>query len=384
MQTPLLLFSDSPSLPTGLGRIARDLATHIANDLTEYRVGTFGRAGIGSRELPFPQYDFAPTVEDQWGLLHLENAWDDFAGAEQGIILTIQDPSRMLEFARPDLLVDSDLKTFLQSNRFERWGYFPVDSNGPGDRLTRHCREALKGYSRVLGYTKFGAGILSRSLNASIDYIPHGMDLSIFQPRERKAARIALGLPDSAIVVGCSMTNQYRKDWGLWANVCSFLKGSNPNFRFWAHIDTLNRHWNLDRLLEDYGLSDCTRVTLSGKWSDVELSYFYSACDVTFLPSLGEGFGYPIAESLACGVPCIHGDYAGGAELIPQEWRVPVEAYRLDTPYNCIRPVYDPVRFLNAIHEATILDRPVEPRSLVEHLDWKQLWPACWKKWFRR
>lgn len=381
MHTPLLLFSDSPSLPTGLGRIARDLATHIANDLTEYRVGTFGRAGIGSRELPFQQYDFSPTLEDQWGLGHLERAWDDFAGSEQGIILTIQDASRMLEFARPDLLMDSDLKTFLQSNRFERWGYFPIDSTGPGDRLTGHCREALKGYSRVLGYTKFGAGVLSRSLNAPVDYIPHGIDLSTFQPRGRKAARIALGLPDSAICIGANMTNQYRKDWGLWANVCALLAKSNPNFRFWAHIDTLNRHWNLNRLLEDYGLSDCTRVTLSGKWSDVELSYFYSACDVTFLPSLGEGFGYPIAESMACGTPCVHGDYAGGAELTPS--RVAVETYRLDTPYNCIRPVFNPMRFVERIQEC-LEGVGYDPRSLVEHLDWKQLWPACWKKWFRR
>jgi glycosyltransferase involved in cell wall biosynthesis len=381
MQTPLLIFSDSPSLPTGLGRIARDLATHIANDLTEYRVGTFGRAGVGSRELPFQQYDFGPTLEDQWGLGKLETTWDDFAGSEQGIILTIQDASRMLEFARPDLLMDSDLKTFLQSGRFERWGYFPIDSTGPDDRLTGHCREALKGYGRVLGYTKFGAGVLSRSLNAAVDYIPHGLDLSTFQPRERKAARIACGFPDSAILIGCNMTNQYRKDWGLWANVCSLLKGANPNFRFWAHIDTLNRNWNLDRLIQDYNLSDVTRVTMSGKWSDLELSYFYSACDATFLPSLGEGFGYPIAESMACGVPCVHGDYAGGAELTPS--RVAIEAYRLDTPYNCIRPVYNPMRFVERIQEV-LEGIDYAPESLVEHLDWKQLWPACWKKWFRR
>src|SRR5262245_30170095 len=115
-----------------------------------------------------------------------------------------------------------------------------------------------------------------------------------------------------------------------------------------------------------------TLITQSGQFSDAELSYAYSACDATFLPSLGEGFGYPVVESLACGVPCVTGSYGGAAELIPNEdWLVEPLAERLDTMHNCLRPVYTPVDFAELLDN--ILQEPVAPEvctTAVEHLDW--------------
>lgn len=380
-QTPILLMSDSPELPSGLARITRDLAMHISNDLPRFRVGTLGRAGHGSRTLPWAQYNFAPTPQDQWGVAALPGAWEDFAGDTPGVIMTIQDPSRMYWFTHPDSM-EEGIARFLRQARFQRWGYFPVDSTGPGDKLSGICCAALQGYDRLLGYTKFGAGVLSRSAGRAVDWIPHGLDMDVFQPRDRKAARIAMGFKDNALVVGCNMTNQPRKDWGLWASICAHLKRRDPNVRFWAHIDVIERTWSLPALIEDYGLADNVKVTMAGALSDVELSYFYSACDVTMLPSLGEGHGFPIVESMACGVPCVHGNYAGGAELIPEAWRVDPVAWRVDTPYNCIRPVFDPARWaeiLMASHGEGGM-RSLAP--YVEHLAWPKLWTSLWRKWF--
>lgn len=394
-QVPILFLSDSPDLPTGLGRITRDLATLVARDLPQYRVGTYGRAGNGSKSFPWAQYNFAPTMEDQWGITNLERVWNDFAGNETGVMMTIQDPSRMFWFSQP-VHEEAPISRFLNSGRIQKWGYFPIDSTGPGDQLTGICKATVARYDRVLAYTKFGSGVLSRSTGREVDWIPHGIDTSVFQPRDRKAARLAMGFKDTDLVLGVNMTNQPRKDWGLAMTIASFLRDKHHNFKLWAHVDILDRHWSMPALIEDFGLGDRIKVTFVGNLDDEQLSYFYSACDATMLPSLGEGFGYPIAESLACGVPCFHGDYAGGAEMLPEEWRIPVKAWRMDANhYNCVRPVFDPAEWAERISQQFAGDLRITgawdrwPRSsgpvsraMVEHLNWKNLWASCWKRWF--
>ncbi|MHA2433737.1 MAG: glycosyltransferase family 4 protein [Candidatus Thorarchaeota archaeon] len=56
-------------------------------------------------------------------------------------------------------------------------------------------------------------------------------------------------------------------------------------------------------LVKDYGLEDM--VTFTGRVSHEELVRRYSASEVAVVPSLYEGFGFPAAEAMSCGVPVI-------------------------------------------------------------------------------
>jgi glycosyltransferase involved in cell wall biosynthesis len=56
-------------------------------------------------------------------------------------------------------------------------------------------------------------------------------------------------------------------------------------------------------LVKEYGLEDM--VTFTGRVSDEELVRRYSASEVAVVPSLYEGFGFPAAEAMSCGVPVI-------------------------------------------------------------------------------
>ena len=76
----------------------------------------------------------------------------------------------------------------------------------------------------------------------------------------------------------------------------------------WIHIDAMERFWSISALLVDYGLQNQAVVT-TGRLTDEQMTWAYSACDVTWGIGRGEGFGFPIYESLACGIPCIHGNY---------------------------------------------------------------------------
>ena len=380
--TPILFLGDSPDLHSGLGRIGRDLAV-LTSSLPEFRVGYLGRGGVGSRRLPFAQYNVCEC--DQWAQNQIEQVWMDFAPDEWGIIMSVWDASRLLWFVKPDGLPQGTID-FLQSGWFARWGYFAVDATGVNNKLTATSRAVIEGYDRPLAYTMFGSEIIGSSIGKPVDWMPHGLNLDRWTPRDREAARMAMGFNKGETWIGMVATNQARKDWGLAFSVINELRRKNKSLKFWIHTDVMARShaWNIDALIHDYGMERHTKVTLTGGWDDTQLSYAYSACDATMLCSLGEGFGYPIAESLACGTPCVHGSYGGGAELLPTpSWAVQPQAWRLESLHNCVRPVYDPVEWATVMQQ--VLDEKPSVdfcRQAVSHLEWGILWPATWKKWF--
>lgn len=378
-KVPILFWSDSPSAKSGLSRICRDLVTRLQKE-PEFRVAALGHNGVGSSRWTEYHWDWHGAMEPT----ELPEVWNDFAGDEPGIVFTIQDLSRMLEFSLPTYTSDCSLREFYNRKPFRRWGYFPVDATGPQDCLTQSSRDTLLAYDRVLAYGEWAAGVIERTTGTRPPSLPHGIDLTIFQPRDRRTARRYLlpSLTEQDFIVGIVATNQARKDWGLALAACGLLSLKVPNLRVWIHTDEQIRHWSIPALIADFGLQG--RCILTGPMTDEELSHGYSACDVTIAPG-SEGFGYPIAESLACGVPVVHGDYAGGAELVPERWRVKPREYRIDGPWNCIRPVYKPEDWVEKVMAAASESESWTLKAYtdhVAHLDWPTLWPK-WLQWFK-
>lgn len=391
--TPILFLSDSPSLHTGLARITRDLASLLSRS-PKFRVGTLGMGGDYSRHLPFAQYNF--PQDGQWGAQHLEQVWRDFAGQERGVVFTIWDSTRTFWLSQPRWCQDERLKRFLSEGHFALWGYFPIDATGPGDRLSALATESLLGYNRVLTYTDWARGVVERSLGQveasrrRLDWLPHGLDLNLWQIRDKQEARRRFYplLHEGDVLIGVVGTNQARKDWGLAAQCAQRLLAENPRVRFWWHIDVLERYWSVNALLADFGLSEHVLVTT--QMTDAGLCWAYNACDLTWHPGLGEGFGYPIFESLACGTPSVHVDYAGGADVLRQcqadMLLVEAKQFRFDGLHNQVRPVVEPKDWLETTQ--VILDPKFiqwdreKLRASVAHLSWANLWEGCWRRWF--
>lgn len=372
-----MILSDSPDCQSGLGRIARDVAT-IVSRMPEFRVAVMGRGGRGSARLPFPQFVFGES--EGWGASVIEECWLDFAGNEQGVLLPIWDNTRLRYLVSKDGLPD-DLVKFLDSGRFARWLYCPVDASGPNNRLSGMQADTIKRFDRVLAYTLWGKQVIENSIGREVDWCPHGINGDVFQPRDKAAGRLAMGFHSSDTVIGMVATNQARKDWGIAFCAIAELRKHRPGIKFWIHTDVLVRHWDIRALVADYHLEDIVKVTMSRTLSDPELAVHYSACDITMLPS-AEGFGFPLVESLACGVPVVHGNYAGGAEFIPnREWLVEPLTYRLESRWNCLRPVFDPGEWKEGLERALDSNWSAEQcRASVEHLFWKNL-SSVWRKW---
>ncbi len=380
LANPLLIISDAPELLTGLGRIGRDLAS-LACTLPQFRVGYMGLGGHGRRSFAWAQYFF--PEDGQFGSNYISHVWTDFAGKDDGIILSLWDLSRMLWFGQPQTN-NAALAKFLGPGRnFSKWGYVPVDGTGPDEvSLPAGMVAAAAGYDRLLAASEWGANVMRKS-GIGADWIPHGIWTNVFEPK--KDSRKMLDWPEDAVAIGCNMTNQSRKDWAVAFECAALLKKHYGNrFKFWVHTDVMIRYWNLYGLASDYGVADCLEVTIDK--TDEQLAVLYSACDCTMLPSGGEGFGYPVAESMACGTPCVVPDYAAAQELVSLDAKVPVVTHKVDTSHNVRRAVLSGYSFASCsigMIEAKRND-PVgtaeKMRARVSHLNWEKLKPV-WTKW---
>lgn len=373
-RTPLLILSDAPSASSGLGRITRDLAMRIHAHVPEIEVACVGYGGFGSSKFGFKEYHLS-SVEN-WLPLELPMIWNDFTQGREGVWMSIWDLSRFWWMTHKG--IPAHLRQWLETAKMKKWLYHPVDAEGPNGKLSLRLQETMKAFDRVLDYSAFSCRVTGNT-----EHLPHGIDTGVFRPHSRVEAKRKFRemgfaqLKDDSFLVGIVATNQVRKDWALGIETCRILLDRGLDMKLWAHIDTLERHWNIPNLIQDFGLQDRVVIT-TAVFPDEMMAQLYSACDVT-LGIGSEGYGFPIFESMACGVPCITGDYAGAAEHIPSGYKTTPLAYRYEGIYSCKRPIFDPIDWADACCRVESMNDPVQ---LPSSLDWQNLWPR-WEKWLR-
>ena len=373
---PILILSDGPCLKTGLGRIGHDLAW-LLSSMPEFLVGYLGRQAFGRIKFPWQQYSF--SASEQWGESRIEEAWNDLAQGARGIIFTVWDATRLLWFADP-VGVPEKLQRFLTSNQFQRWGYFMQDAAGlRPDLLPMTAAEVMAKYDRTLLASKWAHQLAARSITEEPDWIPHGLNLDTFKPVDRAYARSGWGVGDKEIILAAVMANQERKYWPVVLEALARLDA-----RLWIHTDTLvplpgKGYWNIGALAVEYGIGN--RILYEDReLSDKELAMRYSASDATVVISGGEGFCYPVAESMACGTPAVTGSYGAQAEIAAIA--IHPAAYRITTQHNVRWAVYRAEDLVEGIKAALQINRD-QCRERVEHLDWRKV-GIVWRKWFRK
>ncbi len=378
---PFLLVSDGPNEPTGLGRIARDLAAQIVSDPAL----PVDLLHVGGPPLPhFTAWPHVPMGEAEragdWGRSFVEQLYRSKWGTTPGILWVIWDPSRLAAYDGIALPV-------------QVWSYPAVDAANRNGSIGGPAAAAVAHADRVIAYGRWASTIL-QTIRQPVPYLPHGITDAMFGPvsaEEAAFARDQIG-PQRRLkdrLIGCVATNQPRKDLALYCETLAELRQRGHHVYGWLHTDTLVKAWSMPQLIEDNALAK--RVTVSTEYDDRELAALYQACSVTIAPGLGEGFGYPIVESLANGVPVVHGDCAGGAELVPKiEWRFPVRAVRTEGVYALRRPVFHAADVANAIERVWNWQAAVGAtvaaeycRGATAHLEWSALWPR-WRSWIRQ
>jgi len=382
IRTPLLLVGDGPQEATGLGRILRDLGQRMHESDLPIEL-----ASVGGPPLPgWRAWPHLPMGEmernDDWGAAYVEACWTDTFQRQPGVLWLIWDPARLAAYQRTTLPV-------------RIWSYPAIDAPNRVGSIGGPAGEAIAIVDRVVAYGRWASTIVKTRRDDAVSYLPHGLDLESYRPiagGEEEAwvtAQLGPQVKQGDLVIGCVATNQPRKDLSLFFGALAELKARGYPVYGWLHTDVLVKAWSIVQLVEDCGLG--RRVTVSTKtYTDRELALLYQRCAVTVAPGLGEGFGYPIVESLASGTPVVHGEFGGGQELVPKiEWRFPVREVRLEGIYALQRPVFRPEDVANAIERVLQWVQQVGAataaaycRGAVAHLSWDALWPR-WRSWIQ-
>jgi glycosyltransferase involved in cell wall biosynthesis len=148
-----------------------------------------------------------------------------------------------------------------------------------------------------------------------IEVIPNAIDVQIYKPVEKHAARERFSLPHdrNLILFGAkSATLDRNKGFHLYAEALRELAATTKN----DSVDLVffgseqpDKHADLGFKAHYLGWQD----------DDITLSHLYSAADVFVLPSLQESLGYTVMESMACGTPAVAFRQGGVPDLIDHQ-----------------------------------------------------------------
>ncbi|WWT39943.1 RfaG glycosyltransferase [Microcystis phage Mae-JY09] len=220
-----------------------------------------------------------------------------------------------------------------------RWvPWFPVDHDPMPEIVANKVREAWQ----PIVFSKHALASCEQA-GISALYVPHGVDTSVYHPRERGDARDRLGIPRERFLVACVMANKglpSRKAWPEQIEAFAGFARRHPDALLFLHtvMDQSMGGVNIAECLTSFGVPP-EQVLIADQYRlvngvpDEIIAHIYSAADVLLNCTMGEGFGVPILEAQACGCPVITGDWTAMSELTWAGWAVPREgATRWWTP----------------------------------------------------
>ena len=146
-----------------------------------------------------------------------------------------------------------------------------------------------------------------------VSVIPCGVDLTLFTPQNRGEAREQLSLPArQPLLLFVGRLDPFKGPDVLLRSVAMMKKEAQVVIAG-GTLSGDNDVEQLRALAQELGIA--ARVHFVGARPQQELATFYSAADVTVVPSFHESFGMVAVESLACGTPVV-ATRAGGLTTV--------------------------------------------------------------------
>lgn len=146
-----------------------------------------------------------------------------------------------------------------------------------------------------------------------IHIVPNGIDTERFKPdpKLRHRQRVEWGLTDEQIAVGVLARLDPMKGHKIFLDAAARLTERHPDMRF-VVIGAGPEEGGLKQYAAELCLA--SKMTFTGPIDNPEAAL--NALDICCSPSVSEGFSNSIAESMACGVPCVVTDVGDSASIV--------------------------------------------------------------------
>lgn len=221
----------------------------------------------------------------------------------------------------------------------------------------------------IFTYSDWGADVLRRQSSNNINYIDTtspGVDLSVFNIKDKKHTRSIFNLPEDYIIIGSVMRNQKRKLipelFASFRKLLDKIETSQPDLGkklfLYLHTSFPDQGWDIPEILKDNRISNkvlfsyicknCGNVhcdvfsgpvktcpkcaeklavfpSVSQGVSSEKLSEIYNLFDMYVQYSICEGFGMPQVEAGACGVPVMTVEYSAMCDIIKKLNAYPIK-----------------------------------------------------------
>jgi glycosyltransferase involved in cell wall biosynthesis len=299
----ILINTNAPWASSGYAQQSYDLLPLIKQEGYEIAASCF--YGLEGGSILLDGIKFYPKIGDPWGVDAMLNHAKDF---KADVVFSLQ---------------DTWVLNPIELGKINRWiPITPIDH----DPVPNSVYDRLRSAYRVVTYSKFGHEQLQNKGMHST-YIPHTVDTDIFKPIDKNVIRDELKIPKDVFLfgmVGANKDNPPRK--GFQHAIDAFVKfhKSHPKSAMYFHT-LLQQQGGFP--IEDYvkflGITDyiyhLQPYEQLFKVHRQDMKKIYSAFDVLVMTSENEGFGVPIIEAQACGVPVITDDFTSMSELIIPE-----------------------------------------------------------------
>jgi len=307
----ILFWGDSPTINTGFGVVSKNIINRLVakgHTVTVLGINHYG-SPYDQKEFPYFIYPCEKGGPDQ--VFGYDKLWWLVSEVKPDVLFMLNDPW-IIDTAIKKKRIDTPyLKTI---------AYYPIDS-GP---LKKEWAKTLSGLDAQVCYSHFAEKIVAAANDNkrpdNLYQIYHGVNRKVYKPMNQQLARQALGLPEDAFIIGMVARNQYRKRFDILIRAFEEFSKDKPDAKLYLHTAVKDIGFDIGDLSEQFDLGD--KLILTEDMTVVQgvpeefLNTIYNSFDVHCLISLGDGFGLPVAESMATSCPQLVSDHSCLKELV--------------------------------------------------------------------
>ncbi len=358
MRKPKILFcSEASFLNTGYANYSRRMLEYLQNT-NKYELAEL--AAYGERNdprglnLPWKYYGVMPNMnyEPVANKEEIDRYQNDTISQFGSFIFE----EVCLDF-RPDIIYDIRdywMCSYIQSSPFRKYYNFALMPTVDAYPQARHWIDMYKDADIVFSYSEWAGEVLKKQSNDMINYVGTASPSvdEIFKPISQLEAREKLGIDKDIKIIGTVMRNQRRKLFpDLFKAFRMFLDSVDDQSKYflYCHTGFPDLGWDIPELLQEYKV--CSNVLFTYKCSssgrifaDVykgvknispdtgkmsaqicgvkngasleDLVNIYNSMDLYVQYANSEGFGIPLVEAAACGIPIAATNYSAMTSIL--------------------------------------------------------------------